>query len=570
MEYSRKRPPRARGWTALCLASGLMTAAPGPVAGQDGPPAVIAEREKLVIPEVPPSPTLLDPAFQPIDLSTVLRLAGAQNPELNLIRQTAVEAQALRMLAAAQFLPSLNAGTSYDNHTGVLQQSNGNMLSVNRAALYVGAGANAVAAGTVNIPGVVLQGNTAEVIYTYLTSKQLVRQRAADVIAVRNQVFLAAAVGYSELTRSEGRLAVARQVAAEARKVADLTANYAKAQEGRPADANRAATNLADREAFVQEAQGDVLVASARLARVLNIDPSIRLHATDAFLVPMPIVPDPTPLVELVALGLLRRPELEAQRAAVRGALLTLEGTQALPFSPTVLIGFSGGGFGGGSNLVSPVFGGFGGRSDFDAVAYWTLRNLGIGNVALIRAADARLQVQRYEQIGVLNLVRAQVAEAYARSHARYAQIGTYEQAIRAGLNAFDEDFRRILARGGRDVLPIELLNSFDLLARARFSYLNSIVDYNNSQFQLFVALGQPPAASLARPAPTDGIAPTNLPTPSGPPTVPPATPGPGPFAPPADAESAASPHPASRPAAPVVARRAADRSQAQEGGVRR
>ncbi len=548
--------PRKSGRLALLgLASGLALLGPTLAIGQDVPAEATARRDALIIPEVPPSPELFNPASQPIDLTTVLRLAGVENPELNRIRQTAVEAQALRQLAAAQFLPSLNAGFNYDNHTGALQQSNGNILSVNRAALYVGAGSNAVAAGTVNIPGIVLQGNTAEVIYTYLASKQLVRQRQADVIAVRNQVFLAAAVGYSDLTRAEGRLAVARQVAGEARKVANLTANYAKSQEGRPSDANRAASNLADREAEFEQAQGDVIVASARLARVLNLDPSIKFHATDAFVVPMPIVPDPTPLCELIALGLLRRPELEAQRAAVRGALLTLEGTRALPFSPSLLIGFSGGGFGGGSNLVSPTFGGFGGRSDFDAVAYWTLRNLGIGNVALIRAANARLQVQRFEQVEVLNRVRAEVAEAYARSHARFAQVATNEQAIRAGLNAFDEDFRRILARGGRDVLPIELLNSFDLLARARYSYLNAIVDYNNAQFQLFVALGQPPAASLSRPAPIDGIAPTNLPTPSGPSTTPlPAPgPGPGPFTPPPEAGAsggvAAAPAPVPAPA---------------------
>ena len=56
-------------------------------------------------------------------------------------RQRVVEAAALRQLAAAQFLPSLNLGTNYDSHTGNLQQSNGNILSVNRSAVYVGAGA---------------------------------------------------------------------------------------------------------------------------------------------------------------------------------------------------------------------------------------------------------------------------------------------------------------------------------------------------------------------------------------------------------------------------------------------
>ena len=78
--------------------------------------------------------------------------------------------------------------------------------------------------------------------------------------------------------------------------------------------------------------------------------------------------------------------------------------------------------------------------------------------------------------------MRAEVAEAYARSHARYAQIGIYEEAVRSGYLAYHQDLERITAMGGdrpRDVLPIELLNSFDLLANARVEYVDAIVDYN-------------------------------------------------------------------------------------------
>jgi len=461
----------------------------------------------------PPSPpTILGPDVRPIDLNTALRLAGVQNPELNLARQRVVEAAALRQLAAVQILPTINLGTNYDSHTGTLQQSNGNILSVNRSAVYVGAGSNAVAAGTVSIPGVVLTGNVGEGVYGYLVSRQVVRQRAFASAAVQNQTFLRVALAFAELTRAEGGRAVAMQARDEAREVARLTADYAATGEGRKADADRAATELARREADIQAAEGQILVASAALCRELNLDPSARLHPTDAFVVPQPIVPDPQPLGELIAIGLLRRPELGERRAALRAALLALEGSKVLPFSPTILVGFSGGGFGGGSNLVRPVFGGFGGRTDLDVLAYWSIRNLGVGNLALIRAADANLKATRYQEIAVLNLVRSEVAEAYARTHARFARIGTYEAAVRSGLDGFREDFALIRERGVRTVLPIELLNNFRLLNEARRAYLDAIVDYNRSQFEMYVALGQPPADALARPVPVDGYASSGIP----------------------------------------------------------
>src|SRR5262249_49179222 len=151
--------------------------------------------------------------------------------------------------------------------------------------------------------------------------------------------------------------------------------------------------------------EGDVLTASARLAQLLDLDPSTRLHATDGWVVPAPVVPEPIPLGELLAIALTQRPELAEQRAAIQQALLALRGARLLPFSPNLAVGYSAGTFGGGSNLVDTRFDHFAGRQDFDAVVYWTLRNLGAGNVALVRLAESRLRASNYRQIEVLDRV---------------------------------------------------------------------------------------------------------------------------------------------------------------------
>jgi outer membrane protein TolC len=455
-------------------------------------------------------PTILDANVRPLDLNTALRLAGVQNPQLLIARQLVVESAAIRQAAAARILPSINLGMNYDNHTGNLQQSNGNILPVNRSAFYVGSGAGATAAGTVPVPGVLLEGNIAEAAFAYLASRQFVQVREYEAMEVRNQTFLQTTLAYSELLRAEGKRAISLQVVEEAKRIADLTAAYANAGQGRQADAQRAQTELQQRENDVKTAEEEVLVSSARLCYVLNVDPSIRLHPTDAFIVPHPVVPDPIPVRELIAMGLLQRPELKARQAAIRQSMLELEGAKLLPFSPTILIGFSGGAMGGGSNLVRPIFGAFGNRSDFDIFTYWTLKNCGIGNLAIINTAKARLGVANYQEIAVLDLVRAEVAEAYAKTHARFARIGISEKAVQSGTRGLREDLIRI---ENRVVPAIESVNSLNLLARARYAYLDSIIDYDRAQFELYVALGQPPADMLAHPAPTEGvIPPTELP----------------------------------------------------------
>jgi outer membrane protein TolC len=526
------------------VAAGLLMAGIGPAAAQppaEPPGRKAAPPDPIPLPRpvaeptaLPQQPrTILQPEENPIDLGSALRLAGVANPELLLARERVSEVVALRQLAVAQLLPNLNVGTNYDNHQGVLQQSNGNILAVNRSALYYGLGASAVGAGTVNIPGLNYNLNVGDAWFGFLASRQRARTAAAAADAARNDVLLRVCAAYLELLRGDGRRSIAAQNRVQAAEIARLTAVYADKEQGRRADADRAAVELRKRDAELIQAESDTLTASARLARLLNLDPSTRLKPIDGWVVPTPLVPDPIPLAELIAIAMLERPELAGRRSEVRTALYDLSNARVLPFAPNVILGYSAGGFGGGSNLVStppgfvggngqletgPRFGNFGGRSDLDAIVFWTARNLGVGNVALVRAADSRVKQSRLRELETLNAVRAEVAEAKARVDARFSQLDVVEQAVRSGRDAYAEDLARI--KGGKG-LPLELVDSFRLLARSRYEYLDTIVDYNRAQFQLWVALGRPPADALARPVPADLVPPPVVDVPPGPRALP-------------------------------------------------
>src|SRR4029453_4455848 len=103
----------------------------------------------------------------------------------------------------------------------------------------------------------------------------------------------------------------------------------------------------------------------------------------------------------------------------------------------------------------------------------------------------------------VLKGAGPEVATARARTEARFAQIDTGERAVRAAQAAFKEDLLRTRNREG---LPIEVLDSLRLLAPRRPASLDAIIEYNRAQFELYVALAQPPADTLARPIPENLI----------------------------------------------------------------
>src|SRR5262249_32595187 len=145
-----------------------------------------------------------------------------------------------------------------------------------------------------------------------------------------------------------------------------------------------------------------------------------------------------------------------------------------------------------------PRFGAFADREDLDVMGYWTLQNLGVGNKSMIEAAKSRLRSADLELLVTLDRIRSDDAAALARTHARFAQIRSTELGIGAALLAFEEDMTRIR---GAEGLPLEPINSLRLLVRARQEYLDAILDYNKSQFELYVAVGKPPADLLMRPA---------------------------------------------------------------------
>jgi outer membrane protein TolC len=104
-----------------------------------------------------------------------------------------------------------------------------------------------------------------------------------------------------------------------------------------------------------------------------------------------------------------------------------------------------------------------------------------------------------WEQTKQLNQIRKQVAAAYARTQAAAAQLELRERAVDSSARGFREDLNRAFAGEGR---PIEVLDNLRLRALAQQDYLDMIMEYNQSHYELYVAIGQPPADLLIHSAP--------------------------------------------------------------------
>jgi len=425
-----------------------------------------------------------------VDLSLVMELVDGQNPQVLYARERIQEALAKLDRAEVLWLPSIRAGVNWNKHEGRIQDVAGKVIDTSRGSYFTGFGADAVGAGSPRVPGLIAQFHLADAYFEPLIAQRAAHAREFGSRAATNDMMLESSLSYLELLNSRQELAIAQEARENTRQMAELTATYARSGQGVAADDDRARTELAIRENDLHRGEEGVQVASARLAEKLNLDPTLRFEPREPVVVPIELQAIQQPVSELVAYGLTHRPEVAECRSLAAEAVERLRRERYAPLIPSLLLGLSYGGLGGGfgSNFVN-----FGDRLDADVVAWWEVRNLGFGERAARCEAQSPLQQARLKEVVALDRVAREVVEAHTQVDFRRRQLATAEEGIRAAQSSYERNLERIRNAQG---LPLEALQSIQALAQARREYLRVVISYNEAQFGLQRALGWPVSPS--------------------------------------------------------------------------
>ncbi|HLW67559.1 MAG TPA: TolC family protein [Gemmataceae bacterium] len=479
--------PLAENKSAVVPAQVVIPAPDGP-ADQKKPSSTLPEPPSvaaLLAPVIPP------PAGEsPVDLQIALSIASSNNPTIGLGEEAVRAALAERMAARALLLPTVNPGLNFRIHSGNLLGGAGTIRYDDVDSLYAGLGAYARAADTVAIPGVRIFAQLGDAIFEPRLAAIRVQARSFDWAAVRNQVLLEVVQRYFELLGAETRLGALRQSETEIAEIMRLTSNFAKAGQGREGDAQRALAEAELMRADAQLVEEEAAVAAAQLASLLSMDPSIRLHTDPSTLAPIALVDEHADMSDLLRTAASNRPEVSARLAEIREAQTRLRQNRLRPLFPLLSVGFSYGTFGGGGNVAATPFGNFSGRTDFDVLAVWSLENLGFGNRAINNRARSNVRQAELAEAAVLDDIGREVGEAQALIVAARQRMEAAGREMLVAQDGFQEELTRTRNLAAR---PIEVLNSLNQLRRARQSVIQATIDYNQAQFRLYVALGQPP-----------------------------------------------------------------------------
>jgi len=439
-----------------------------------------------------PAPAGACPPPVPIDLPYALHRVNASNPTIAIAQERVRQAYLRQREAQVLWLPDLWAGGNPNNptaipmflhHDGLLQTSSGNMVSVDKNAVFLGG-------------GVGLNFELADAIFSPLVTRRLTEAEAARARVVTDNVQLDVALTYLDLLRAYGALAVNAETLANAETTLRFARAGVKSELAKPADANRAAAEVEFRRQERIDLQGQAAAVSAHLAQLLLLEPTVDLRPADQAVLPIALVPAAPSLDDLIGVGLMNRPELAADRALVAAALQTWRGARWRPLIPTIQLTYYGGSYSGGA----PDYGATSGRDDLYAQAVWQVHNLGLRDLYEARGYRSAYREANLQVVETSAQVAADVTTAAKLAQAREQTLADAQEGVRQAELMWQRLLKSTFGLGGEKGMnyePLEALLAEQQLNQARLQYLDEVIGYDRQQFRLYWALGQPPEKSL-------------------------------------------------------------------------
>ena len=407
-----------------------------------------------------------------VDLPTTLRLAGARNIDIQLAREKLAEARATQESAIEKFFPSAAPGITYRRHDNLIQNTEGVIEDVHKQSYAPG--------GTI-----IAQTDLGDAIFKSLTAHQLVKAAGHACDAQRQDSIVSAAQAYFDLVATHSAAGVAREalcVSSDYQTQIDKAVSIGLAFKG---DALRVKVQRQRDEIALQQAEEKVLLAAARLAQILHLDPVVELRPHESQLLPLSLISAMMPAGTLVEQAMAARPEAKENAALVVAARVAKNGAVYGPLIPSLGGQAFIGGLGGGKDSQT---GNFGESEEYVGLLNWRIGPGGLFDFGEIHAQQARLRAARLTE----EKVRDEIAQQVVTGRVRLLSLADQLATARQSLSDAQENLRLDQERKEFGVgIVLETIVAEQELTRARTDYLRIVAEYNKVQYDLLRALGQ-------------------------------------------------------------------------------
>jgi outer membrane protein TolC len=418
--------------------------------------------------------------IQPINLETVLKLAGANNLTIQEYQQRQELALANLSKAREWWLPDVYAGVQTHQLWGAAMNTDGRyFLDVNRNYLWLGLGLDA-------------NWNFGDGIFNTKAAKLSAQAAQYQTQAERNKALLKSIEAYYDFAAAQLYYQAYQKLAEQADTISrqiDIQVQIGLRYES---DLLLSKSNLNHLKIQMLNAKTEYGKKSAALVKLLNLDPKLKLVSVDSIMIPLNL------LTEIEAIefdsAYQRRPEFKEMELSLKSIETEMKTVTTGLLIPELRLNAFGSYFGGLKGNVKPMF-----PSQYpdpqqlyptSALNVSLMWRVPLGN--LIYAGDLKkYKSQILIKQTQMEQVKAQVnEEIIAAKETLFASKEQMEIALEGSEYANLALQQSIQRQELGTIRPFEILQAQEIFIKARLDYLKAVADYNKAQYQLHVAKG--------------------------------------------------------------------------------
>lgn len=404
-----------------------------------------------------------------IDLKTVLEMGGANNLTIKKYELQKELALADITEANSWWLPELYAGVMVHQRWGSAMNGDGRFFTdINRQNLWAGVGANG-------------HWKLGEGIY----GKKLADVRSQAIQfqqeATKNEVLLEIINTYYSFLSAQLKIGTFDLLIDQTDTIAQQLKIQVDAGLGFQSDWLLARSNIKHLQVEQLNAKKELAEEMARLIGLLNLPPNAYLVSNENILTPLSLVSENESLNDL-SNAYAVRPEMkymDVQRQVLETEKEALKKSMSLP---ELSLGVFGASFG---DLVEPQYP----TAEINAAVRWRvpLELVLDKHKGPYKKLDTQLQIQQFEAELFKNKINEEIAAAKLKMEIASERMTIAQEGSELAKEAYQQSIERQKLGTAR---PYEILQAQEMYMQSRMDYLGAVADYNQAQYQMYVALG--------------------------------------------------------------------------------
>ncbi len=400
----------------------------------------------------------------PVNLETVLKLAGANNLTVQEYQLKYRQALANQSKASQWWLPDIETGAATHYLSGAAMNTDGKIFTdVKQNYLWAG----------LNIRAAIDFGKG---IYQTLAARQNADAANFFSTAQKNKVILNAIETYFDLQSHQLEYSFLLALVNQSDSLSQQIKIQVDAGLRYQSEYLLAQSNLNHVKISLLQSKLEWQKQSALLANLLNLEGSISLISANTSLVPLSITVQPADLA-----GFTKRPEYAGLNAELKSFQTSRKAINQGLLLPKLSFGFGNGEFGAYSASLYNTY-------QINASLMWTIPLGRLFYKGDLKQWNSKIALQQNAVAQFKNQYRQETTSAEAQLQITGEQIKIAKEALQLTAEAMNQSIER---QKLGTVKPLEVFQAQQFYLQAQVDYLKAASEYNKAQFALKVAEGE-------------------------------------------------------------------------------